>query len=83
MVTFGLFARPIIETLAGMGVRKLAYVRATKTAIRTKPGLTRFLPVSLTGEFKKAEVELGARWQGSGDIVAVARELLRGCPAGS
>jgi molybdopterin molybdotransferase len=43
-----------------------------KTAIQTKPGLTRFLPASLGGEFEATEVEL-VRWQGSGDIAAVAR----------
>ena len=73
MVTFELFARPIIEALAGTGVRKLTFVHARlKTAIQTKTGLTRFLPASLSGEFENAEVEL-VRWQGSGDIAAVAR----------
>jgi molybdopterin molybdotransferase len=43
-----------------------------KTAIKTKIGLKRFLPASLTGEFESAEVEL-VRWQGSGDIAAVTR----------
>jgi molybdopterin molybdotransferase len=73
MVTFELFARPVLEALAGLGVRKLAFVHAKlKTAIKTKTGLTRFLPASLSGEFDGAEVEL-VRWQGSGDIAAVAR----------
>jgi molybdopterin molybdotransferase len=73
MVTFELFARPMLEALAGMGVRKLIFVHAKlKTALTTKPGLKRFLPASLTGEFENAEVEL-VRWQGSGDIAAVAR----------
>ena len=43
-----------------------------KADIRTKTGLTRFLPALLTGEFAELEVEL-ARWQGSGDMVATAR----------
>ncbi len=73
MVTFELFARPMLEALAGMGVRKLAFLHAKlKTAIKTKIGLKRFLPASLTGEFESAEVEL-VRWQGSGDIPAVTR----------
>ena len=73
MVTFDLFARPVLEALAGMGVRKLMFVHAKlKSAIKTKTGLKRFLPASLTGEFESAEVEL-VRWQGSGDIAAVAR----------
>jgi molybdopterin molybdotransferase len=73
MVTFELFARPMLEALAGMGVRKLTFVHARlKTAIQTRTGLKRFLPASLSGEFEAAEVEL-VRWQGSGDIGAVAR----------
>ncbi len=73
MVTFELFVRPMLEALAGMGVRKLILVHAKlKAAITTKTGLKRFLPAVLTGEFEGAEVEL-VRWQGSGDIAAVAR----------
>jgi molybdopterin molybdotransferase len=73
MVTFELFARPLLEALAGVGVRKLAFVHAKlKSAIKTKTGLTRFLPASISGEFEDGGVEL-VRWQGSGDIAAVAR----------
>jgi molybdopterin molybdotransferase len=73
MVTFELFARPMLEALAGMFPRKLPFVYAPlKTEIRTKPGLTRFLPAILSGEFGDSAVELVA-WQGSGDIAATAR----------
>jgi molybdopterin molybdotransferase len=73
MVTFELFARPMIEALAGMAAQPLTFLRARlKTEIRTKTGLKRFLPAVLSGEFENAEVEL-ARWQGSGDIAALAR----------
>ncbi len=73
MVTFELFARPILEKLAGQSPRKLMFVHARlKSEIRIKPGLTRFLPAMLSGEFEKSEVEL-VRWQGSGDIAATAR----------
>jgi molybdopterin molybdotransferase len=73
MVTFEIFARPVVEALAGMAARKLAFVHAKlKTEIRTKTGLKRFLPALLSGEFERSEVEL-VRWQGSGDIGAVAR----------
>jgi molybdopterin molybdotransferase len=73
MVTFELFARPMIEALAGMGPHRLIFLRARlKSEIRTKTGLKRFLPAVLSGEFENAEVEL-ARWQGSGDIAALAR----------
>jgi molybdopterin molybdotransferase len=73
MVTFELFARPMIEALAGMTARKLPFVHAKlKSEIRTKTGLKRFLPALLSGEFEQSEVEL-VRWQGSGDIAAAAR----------
>jgi molybdopterin molybdotransferase len=73
MVTFELFARPLVEALAGMAVRKLIFLHAKlKTAVTTRPGLKRFQPALLSGEFEGAEVEL-VRWQGSGDIAAVAR----------
>src|SRR6202163_3331562 len=73
MVTFELFARPMIEALTGMKPQPLIFPRARlKSEIRTKTGLKRFLPAVLSGEFENAEVEL-ARWQGSGDIAALAR----------
>lgn len=73
MVTFDLFARPILEALGGMTPRKLMWLHARlKTEIKVKPGLRRFLPAMLSGEFEKTEVEL-LRWQGSGDIAAAAR----------
>ena len=73
MVTFELFARPILEALAGQSPRSLAFLHARlKREIRIKTGLKRFLPAILSGEFEHAEVELVA-WQGSGDIAATAR----------
>jgi molybdopterin molybdotransferase len=73
MVTFELFARPVIEALAGMTPRKLGFLSARlKSAINTKTGLKRFLPAILSGEFERAEVEL-ARWHGSGDVATMAR----------
>jgi len=72
MVTFELFARPVLQALAGMAPRKLIFLHAKlKSEIKTKPGLKRFLPAILSGEFEQAEVEL-VRWQGSGDIAATA-----------
>ena len=72
MVTFELFARPMLEAQAGMTPRKLVFLHAKlKSEIKTKPGLKRFLPAMLSGEFEHAEVEL-VRWQGSGDIAATA-----------
>ena len=73
MVTFVLFARPMIEALAGMSPRKLLFVHAKlRSEIRVKPGLKRFLPAVLAGEFENTGVEL-VPWQGSGDIAATAR----------
>ncbi len=73
MVTFELFARPMIEALAGMTPQPLIFLRARlKSEIGTKTGLKRFLPAVLSGEFEDAEVEL-AKWQGSGDIATLAR----------
>lgn len=73
MVCFELFARPLIDALAGAGPRALVFLYARlKTAIKTKPGLKRFLPAQLSGEFENADVEL-VRWQGSGDLASVAR----------
>jgi len=73
MVTFRLFARPLLEALAGMKPDPLVLLKARlKTDVRTKTGLMRFLPAILSGEFENAEVELAA-WQGSGDIAALAR----------
>ena len=73
MVTFELFARPILEALAGMSPRKLRFVYARlKSEIRVKPGLKRFLPAILSGEFEGSQVEL-VPWQGSGDIAATAK----------
>lgn len=73
MVTFELFAKPMLEALGGLSARKLIFTHAKlKSEIRTKTGLKRFLPAVLCGEFELSEVEL-VRWQGSGDIASVAR----------
>ena len=73
MVTFKLFAQPMISALSGARPQPLIFPKAKlKSEIRTKTGLKRFLPAVLSGEFENAEVELAA-WQGSGDIAALAR----------
>jgi len=73
MVTFELFARPIIDGLSGTTPTPLRFSTARlKSEVKTKTGLTRFLPAELSGEFGNLEVEL-VRWQGSGDMVATAR----------
>jgi molybdopterin molybdotransferase len=73
MVTFEIFVRPILDALCGASPRKLRFLQARLGCeIRTKTGLTRFLPARLSGEFERTEVEL-VRWQGSGDTAAMAR----------
>ncbi len=73
MVTFELFARPMLEALAGMPPRPLTFVHAhLKSDIRIKTGLTRFLPAILSGKHEDSCVEL-VPWQGSGDIAARSR----------
>jgi molybdopterin molybdotransferase len=73
MVTFELYARPVLEALAGMTLRPLLFLQARfKGQFRTKTGLTRFLPARLTGEFERCEVE-AVEWHGSGDLRAVTQ----------
>jgi molybdopterin molybdotransferase len=73
MVTFELFARPILEALAGMRPRPLTFLHARlKSEIRIKPGLTRFLPAILSGQYENSQVD-PVPWQGSGDIAARTR----------
>ena len=73
MVTFEIFARPMVQALAGMAHQKLKFLHAKlKREIRVKTGLKRFLPAILSGEFEDSVVEL-VPWHGSGDIAATAR----------
>lgn len=73
MVTFELFARPMLEALAGQSPRPLTFLHARlKRELHVKTGLRRFLPANLSGEFENSQVEL-IGWQGSGDIAAVTR----------
>jgi molybdopterin molybdotransferase len=73
MVTFELFARPLLEALAGMPARPLAFLHVRlKSEIRVKAGLKRFLPAILSGVYENSQVGL-VPWQGSGDIAAQAR----------
>ena len=77
-MTFLLFGAPVLAALAGRleGGPRFALARMTATTDRhAKPGLTRFLPAWCTfgaTAGKSPEVEL-VRWQGSGDLAALAR----------
>ncbi|HEU5400320.1 MAG TPA: gephyrin-like molybdotransferase Glp [Terriglobales bacterium] len=72
MVTFELFVRPVVDVLSGGKPSAPKFLQARlKGALRTKTGLTRFLPGRLDGEGYATEVEF-ANWHGSGDVVSAA-----------
>ena len=72
-VTFHVFVRPVIAALAGAAPEPFLFLKAClKQEVRTRTGLTRFLPALLSGEFERSEVALLA-WHGSGDVVTMAR----------
>jgi molybdopterin molybdotransferase len=72
-VTFLLFAAPVVAALAGRSALgpNFALARLTKN-VKTKTGLTRFLPATCTFAGPTPEVAL-VPWQGSGDLAAMAR----------
>ncbi len=73
MVTFELFAKPMVEALSGMRPQPLVFLHAKlKSDIRVKTGLKRFLPAIFSGKYEDSHVEL-VPWQGSGDLAAQAR----------
>jgi len=73
MVTFQLFARPVLDALSGSAPQPLPFARARLTSsFTTKKGLTRFLPARLGGSHEEPNVEL-IRWRGSGDLMAMSR----------
>ena len=71
MVTFELFARAIVERLAGQAdlMLPLLWSRLSRD-FHQKTGLTRFLPATVSPD--GAEVT-PVPWQGSGDVPAIAR----------
>ncbi|HKF21901.1 MAG TPA: gephyrin-like molybdotransferase Glp [Candidatus Angelobacter sp.] len=73
MVCFDLFARPVLQTLGGAQAARLPSVNARlKKDVKTKTGLTRFLPALLEGGLNDPQVAV-VPWQGSGDVLASAR----------
>jgi molybdopterin molybdotransferase len=71
-VTFLLFAAPILAALAGRHDHGPRFALARLAAdVKTKPGLTRFLPAACTFTNAVPEVRL-VTWQGSGDLAAMA-----------
>jgi len=72
-VTFLLFAAPTLAALAGRSDIGSRFALARLTApVKTKTGLTRFLPATCTFAGPSPEVTL-VPWQGSGDLAAMAR----------
>lgn len=73
MVTFQLFGSVLVRALANAS-EPAAQGRKIRLArdMRTKTGLTRFLPGKISGSWDDPQVEL-LSWQGSGDVAAFAR----------
>jgi molybdopterin molybdotransferase len=78
MVCFDLFARPVLEASGGAVPSRLPVTKARlRQPVKTKTGLTRFLPATISsashaGGLFESEVET-ISWQGSGDLLASAR----------
>lgn len=71
MVTFELFAKLALQLLEGEADPVLRFGTAALTGpFRHKTGLTRFLPATLSADGSRITP---VRWQGSGDVFAVAR----------
>lgn len=75
MVTFLLFAAPLLTTLGGSRELGPRFALAQLAGeVKTKPGLTRFLPATCNfgarGELPRVAP---VPWQGSGDLTALAR----------
>jgi len=71
MVTFELFARAMVERLAGQSDLPLPILwTKLATEFRQKTGLTRFLPATLSPD---GSCVTPLPWQGSGDVPALAR----------
>jgi molybdopterin molybdotransferase len=71
LITFQLFARPVLELLGGLAQPLLPLLSARFEApFEHKGGLTRFLPAFLTADGQHLR---HIPWQGSSDIPALAR----------
>jgi molybdopterin molybdotransferase len=73
MVTFELFVASAIDLLSGAEARPLPMLEARLgEALKEKPGLAHFLPARVEWRGLTSEVR-ALRWQGSGDIAALAK----------
>lgn len=86
MVTFELFVVPAVDMLSGAEARALPFVQATLAEdLNEKAGMTHFLPARVewpegagnANNDRASKIEIGVvkalRWQGSGDIAAMAK----------
>ncbi len=72
MVTFSLFAAPVLAALGGESAYSPRFAQARLAqAVERKAGLRRFLPALLIADADGAEVR-PVPWQGSGDIAGTA-----------
>jgi molybdopterin molybdotransferase len=72
MVTFELFVLPALDILSGTEPRPLPLLRAKLgTQLKEKPALAHFLPARIDWS-SGGPVVTPVRWQGSGDVVALA-----------
>jgi molybdopterin molybdotransferase len=73
LVTFALFAAPMLAALAGQTDLGPQFAQATLTQpVEAKPSLTRFLPAHLESSASGATIQ-PIPWQGSGDQSAAAK----------
>jgi molybdopterin molybdotransferase len=72
MVTFLLFAAPMLRALAGETRLSPRFAQATLADPEPATDLTRFLPAHLDANWDHASVHR-ISWQGSGDLAATAR----------
>jgi molybdopterin molybdotransferase len=72
MVTFLLFAAPVLRALSGQTDCGPRFAQATLATAEAAAPVTRFLPAHLSADWDHATVRRIA-WQGSGDLAATAR----------
>jgi molybdopterin molybdotransferase len=72
MVTFLLFAAPVLRALAGETNPAPRFAQAQLTAAEPPADITRFLPAHLDANWDRATVRR-IPWQGSGDLAATAQ----------
>jgi molybdopterin molybdotransferase len=72
MVTFLLFAAPLLRAIAGETDPGPRFAQATLTAAEPAADITRFLPAHLDANWDHATVRR-IPWQGSGDLAATAQ----------